>query len=442
MAQRGKGGSVGPQAPLMDAAVSRTASGVTVVTARVPQARSVSVGLWVRAGSRSEPAALNGISHFVEHLLFKGTRRRTARQISIAIEGRGGHLDAFTSEEHTCFYARATHEELPRVLDVLSDMLLASRFSAADIEKERDVIMEEIVMYRDQPQQLVQDILMESLWPRHALGLPIVGTPESVGRIRRADILAYVREQYRAGRLVLAFAGALEPADCVRLTERYFARVLTGGTVSPWRGGRRASPGEPVTVVARDTEQGQLALGFRLFGYGDPRRHALKILNAILGDNMSSRLFQAVRERYGLAYSIHSAPTLFNECGFLGIYAGMETGRMLRTLEVILRELRRLRSQPVPALELRRAKDYMIGQLRLSLEGTTPQMMWLGENFMVTRRFISPEQVIASMEAVTAEEVRALAGACLRPEALRLAAVVPEASAALETALRRSSAGL
>ena len=418
--------------PMMDVATSRHADGMRVVSARIPYVQSVSVGVWIRTGSRGEPQCLNGVSHFLEHLLFKGTHKRTARQITYAVEGRGGYLNAFTSEEHTCFYARVAREELKKTLDVISDMMLSSRISATDVKRERAVIMEEITMYRDQPQQLVQDMLMGALWPRHPLGRPIVGTPESVAGLRRADVARYLRDHYTANRATVAFAGSVSHEECRELSERYFGGLPKRGRARSWPRGDRWALQHPVVLQARDTEQAQLAMGFRLFGGADKRRHALKLLSAVMGENMSSRLFQSVRERAGLAYNIYSSVNLFRECGFFGIAAGMEAGRILQVLKVICRELKRIRERPVSGAELRRARDYMIGQLRLGLEGPTPQMMWVGEDLVSRGSFLSPETTIEALRSVTTGDVQAIAREVFDPQTLSIAAISPQLTSADE----------
>ncbi len=416
--------------------VSRLDNGVRVVTAAMPHVQSVSVGVWVGAGGRGEPAEWSGISHFIEHLLFKGTRRRSARQISEAIEGRGGDINAFTQEENTCYFARVGADRTWECLDVLLDMYLNPRLAAEDIRRERDVVIEEIMMCHDQPQQLVEEALGALLWPDHPLGRPLTGSPETIKRVGRPQIVAYMRERYVPGNTVVAFAGQVDHAACVRRVSDYLAG----------RPSRRVPRVQPVganlrphrlKVLGKDIEQVHVALGMRTFGRRDPRRHALKLLNVVLGENMSSRLFQVVREEEGLAYAIQSSAHLFRDSGALVVSAGLDTGRCDRAMELIVRELARLRREPVGRRELGRARDYAVGQIRLGLEGTGSQMMWAGEHLLAYGEVVTPESVIDALRAVTAADVQALARTLVRPAGMSLAVVAPEPGRDAEARMRK-----
>jgi len=410
---------------LMDVRESRLENGIRVVTSSIPRVESVALGIWIGAGSRHEGHRLAGVSHFIEHLLFKGTRRRTARDISCAIEGRGGYINAFTQEECTCYYARVACEHLAQALDVLADMYARPLFAAADIVKERGVIVDEIKMYRDQPQQVVQELMTDALWQEHPLGRPVVGTPETLAGITRAALARYKRRMYVPGNTVFAFAGSLDHAACIRAVRRLAGR-WRGRRAPAWAPVGRSVAQAPLVLRGKEIEQSHLALGIRIFGRHDRRRYALRLLNAVLGENMSSRLFQIVRERHGLAYSIQSSFHLFAESGALVVSAGLDRQRTTRALELIVRELARLKEQPPGARELQRAKDYVLGQLRLGLESTSNQMMWIGDNLLAYGRFIPPETAIRQVERVTAGEVRALAGEILRPDRVSLAVLAPD----------------
>ncbi len=428
---------------LMTVRQSRTRSGARVVTSSIPHVESVALGIWVGVGSRFEPEALGGISHFTEHLLFKGTRSRSARDITIAIEGRGGYLNAFTSEEHTCYYARVGYDKLEPALEVLSDMYLRSRFESAEIEKERGVILEEIMMYRDQPRHQVQELLQEGLWPAHPLGRPIIGTPESLAGMKRATFRSFVGAHYTAPNTVVALAGRVDHDACVAAVERALRGLNGAGTKPGACPPVRARLGLRHTQFQeKEIEQTHLALGVRLFGYRDERRHALKLLSAILGENMSSRLFQIVRERHGLAYSVHSHVQLFRDSGALTVSAGLDRKRKTRALELIVKELARLRDRAVGADELRRAKDYVIGQLRLAMESTSNQMMWVGENILTRGRFTPPEETIAKLENVTAADIQKLAALILRRSAISLAVISPDLPKAEQARLQTALSGL
>lgn len=403
---------------------TRLDNGVRVVTSAVDGVESVSLGVWAGIGARYETDRLAGISHFIEHLLFKGTGRRSAREITRAIEGRGGYLNAFTQEESTCYYSRVAFNHAWRALDVLIDMYLHPALASGDIDRERGVIVEEIMMYRDQPQHAVQDKLGGALWCGHPLGRPIIGGPESLRNMRRAEIVDFKRRMYVPGNTVVSGAGRIDHADCV-------ARVREA--LSPMRPLRRprfrafadSVRQQAVAWEARDIEQAHLAMGFRCFGRLDDRRYALRILNAVLGENMSSRLFQVVRERHGLAYSIHSSAHLFQDSGALVISAGLDRARLRKALRLIVREARSMKERRVGQKELRRAKDYVVGQMRLSLESTSSQMLWLGDNLLTHGRFVPPEESIDRLQAVTAEDVCRVAAGVLRRRRTSLALIAP-----------------
>ena len=411
---------------LTDVGQSRLANGVRVITSSLPHVASVSIGIWVGVGARYEAGRVSGISHFIEHLLFKGTRRRSPRDISRAIEGRGGYLNAFTQEESTCYYARVTDDQLPKAFDVLADMYMHPRFDAADIDKERGVILEEIMMYRDQPHHVVQELLGQALWQRHALGRPVIGSPETLGRMTRRDIQAFKQRGYAPGNTVVAAAGRLDHDRCAALVARAM-RGLRKRSVPGCRSVTERVGQSPIVIERRDIEQVHLAIGFRLFGRDDERRYALRVLNAVLGENMSSRLFQVVREKHGLAYSVHSSCHLYRDSGALVISAGLDRHRYRRAQELTLRELARLKNRPVGAGELKQAKDYVIGQTRLGLESTSQQMMWVGDGLLSRGRFVPPDEAIAKLAAVTAEDVQSVARDVLLPSRASFAMVAPEA---------------
>jgi predicted Zn-dependent peptidase len=408
----------------VNVALSNLDNGLRVVAATLPHVDSVAVGIWVHTGSRHEPARLAGASHFIEHLLFKGTRRRTPHQISTDIEGCGGYLDAFTQEEDTCYYARVAREHADLALDVLCDMYLHPRLAQEDIAKERSVILDEIQMYRDQPQHVVQEMLSAALWSGHPLGRPVPGTEASLNRMTRADLAVFKSRCYVPRNTVVAAAGNITLDECAAMVRRRLGRVPAGAPPRRQATGAGARQ-QPLAFQARDVEQAHIALGFRHFGRHDPRRHALRLLNVVLGENMSSRLFQVLRETHGLAYAVQSSFTMFEETGAWGVTAGVEAGRIARSAKLIGRELRRLRDHPVPEKELRQAKDYVIGQMKLGLESTSQQMMWIGEQFLTFGRFISPERMAANLARVDASQMQQVARAVLREDRLSLSIVAP-----------------
>ncbi len=389
---------------------------------------SVSVGIWVGVGSRYEPASLNGVCHFIEHLLFKGTKKRSAREISQAIEGIGGYLNAFTSEESTCFHARACHDRFDDVLDVLVDMLLNSRFASVEIDKEREVIKEEMAMYLDEPQHQVQELLNATLWPGQPLGRPITGTTQTLDAMDRRHLLDYLRRFYVSGSTLVVAAGKITHRHAVRAVSRVARHFIRGMRASC--AAVRVDQRTPLlSLVSKKTEQTQLALGIRTCSRHDERRYALRLLNTILGENMSSRLFQVIREDRGLAYSIYSTPSFFEDTGDLVISAGLDTDNASKTLKLILQELRRLVKTPPDRAELRRARDYVNGQIDLGRESTDNQMNWVGEQLLGYGKIMRPERIKQRLGQVTAAELHAVARDFFRPERLNLALVSPLNSA-------------
>lgn len=388
----------------------------------------VSVGLWVGIGSRHEPAELNGICHFIEHLLFKGTARRSAREISQSVEGIGGYLNAFTSEETTCFHARACHDRFDELLDVLQDMLLNSQFAPIEIAKEREVIKEEIAMYLDEPQHRVQELLNATLWPDEALGRPITGTPETLDTLKRRQLVSYLRSHYVSGSTLVVAAGNIKHSAAVRSVKRY-ARRFTVGQGSRCKPVQAPQKSPRLALFTGKIEQTQLALGIRTCSRHDERRYALRLLNTILGENMSSRLFQIIREDRALAYSIYSTPSFFHDTGDLVISVGLDTDNLPSVLRLIMRELRRLAQTPPTPGELRRARDYVNGQIDLGRESTDNQMNWVGEQLLGYGNIMHPEKIQRRLGLVTAIEIRATANDFFRPERLNLALVSPMKSA-------------
>lgn len=416
--------------------ITQLKNGLTVATAEMPHMASVSLGIWIGVGSRYEPAALNGACHFIEHLLFKGTKRRSPKEISESVEGIGGYLNAFTSEEFTCFHARASADRFGDLLEVLVDMLLNSKFAPLDIRKERDVIKEEVAMYLDQPQHQVQELLNATLWPDQPLGRPITGTNQSLDALQRESLLRYLKQNYVTGSTVIAAAGKLEHRKIVKAVQRFSSHFKTGQR--PKFAAATFSQMRPaVNLLTKKTEQTQLALGIRTCSRHDPRRFALRLLNAILGENMSSRLFQIIREDRGLAYSIYSTPSSFQDVGDLVISAGLDTDHLQQTLKLIVRELRRMTEKLPDAAELRRARDYVIGQTDLALESTDNQMNWVGEQLLSYGKIIQADEIKRRLLRVSPGQIRSVAREFFRSERMNLALVSPLKSvAALEKVLR------
>lgn len=416
--------------------ITELPGGVRVVTVALPHVQSVTLGVMAGIGSRYETRRNAGVSHFIEHLLFKGTEKRSAQAITRAIEGRGGYLNAFTQEESTCYYARIPYNHLRGALDVLCDMYLNPRLAARDIERERGVIVEEILMYRDQPGHVVEEMLGEALWQGHPLGRPIIGYPETLARMDSVEIEKYLQRHYVSGNTVVAVAGRLEHEVCVGWVADKFAAL-------PVRPRSKCKPVTPAVAQQKcffskkPIEQAHLELGFRCFGRHDARRYALRVLSTIMGENMSSRLFQKVREKRGLAYSIHTQAHFFNDSGAWVVSAGLDRKRYVKALSLIIDELLRIREQPPGHAEMARAKDYMLGHLRLAMESTSHHMMWGADNVMNYGRFIPPGEVMEAVKAVTAADVSAVAAGLLHSDAVSLAVLTPDLSAEQEKKMQQ-----
>jgi predicted Zn-dependent peptidase len=374
----------------------------------MPHAETVAVGIWAGVGGRHEPAKLNGISHFIEHLLFKGTARRSARRIMEEVEGVGGDMNAYTAEERTCYYATAPAEYLPRLCNVLSDLYLNPRFAPADIERERGVIAEEILMYHDEPSSHVQEMLNQNHWPGHAIGRPLTGTIETIGRLGKQDFLDYRTSHYHTGTTVVSAAGRLRHEDVVE-------RV--GGLLESLPKGRKVRTGPPpsparkarVVIDRRDTQQTQLALGVAAISHHDPRRYALQILHVLLGGNASSRLFQELREKRGLCYSVSTHPSFFEDTGMLNVSLGLDQKNIEKSLRLIRAAFAEMKARLPRVAELRRAKEYVVGASRMALERASSQNARLGGSVLAYGRIVDPDDAHARLRAVTAEEVQAAA---------------------------------
>lgn len=404
--------------------VSRHKTGLTVVTAEMPHMASISLGIWVGVGGRYEPAQLSGVSHFIEHLLFKGTRNRSAKQISQDVEGIGGYLNAFTTEELTCFYSKACHDRFHELLEVLMDMFLNSTFDPVEIEKERNVIKEELAMYLDQPQHHVIELLNETLWPDHPLGRSLTGTTETLDRMNRFRLIKFQRRNYVSGGTLISAAGRLKHDKVVKAVSA-FAKRLPLGQRPAFTPAAEDQETPRLRLFTKETQQTQLALGIRACSRHDQRRFALRLLSTVLGENMSSRLFQVLREDHGLAYSVCSSLSFYDDAGALVISAGLDTDNLRGAMKLVTAELNRLKKSLVTTSELRRARDYLIGQIDLSLESTENQMMWLAEQMLGYGRIVPPSHIKECLCSVRAADLRAVACEFLRPDRMSLALVSP-----------------
>ncbi len=404
--------------------VTNLKNGIRVVAVPMKERKSVAVGIWVQVGGRHEEPRLSGVSHFLEHIVFKGTRSRTANQIKESIEGVGGSMNAFTSEEYTCFLAKIAHKHFENVFDVLSDMVLSASIAEADLQKERTVIMEEVKMTQDQPSQLVDELLSEIVWPNHALGRPIAGTLKSVAGLSRSDIVGYRDRYYQPNFITVVAAGDIDQAALVKVAEKNFTGAK--GDEAPALDIFRVQQEKPVVkIFQKSTEQTHLSLALHAFCKDHHQEYTLDILNVILGGNMSSRLFNEVREERGLAYDVGSFVRRYHETGAFVVSAGVDNQKAPQALEVILKELKKISTEPVSPEELRRAKDFYLGQLDLGLENSMNQMLWVGENIVTLNKYRTPDEVTQRVEQVSLEDVRRVAQSLFKTNSLNLAMVGP-----------------
>ena len=398
--------------------------GARLVVDPMPERHSTSVVLMFAGGSRLEDDRLGGVSHFIEHLYFKGTRRRpTSKEIADAIEGVGGFINASTDKELTAYWARVPSEHMRLGIDVLFDIVTDSRLDPADVEKERMVILDELRMYQDQPQDLVQNLFEELIWPNHPLGRDIAGTEDSVSRLTRDDILEYVDAHYRLPNLVVGAAGALDAGETVDLVARGLSlRADADGEDGIGSPGPLDRP--HVLIRRRDTEQAHICLGARALSYLDPDRYALDLLNTVLGEGMSSRLFLNIRERLGLAYDVHSFTQKHRDTGYLGVYIGVEPKKAVDAVNAVMDELRRIGEAEVSAEELARAKEFTKGRLRLELETTNGVAFWLTYQELLLGGIKTLEEELELVDAVTAADV-ARAGRRVMEGPLQMAVIGP-----------------
>jgi predicted Zn-dependent peptidase len=396
----------------------------------MPSSQTAAVGIWCGVGARHEAARVGGVSHFLEHLLFKGTKKRSARQISEEVEGVGGDLNAYTAEERTCYYAAASADHFTRITEVLTDMYSHSRLAPAEVERERGVIVEEIEMIRDEPAQHVHELLTGETWRGDSLGRPITGTKKSLAAITRSDLLTHLKNHYHAGRTILTAAGAVEHDELVALAGRFLGK-LSGKPGSSKRSAarsmtppaRQTSP--RILIERRETQQTQIAMSFRGTGASDPRRYAVNLLHVILGGNMSSRLFQELREHRGLCYSVSTSLSTHSDCGAFEITIGLDGTNVAKALKLILRECRQIAEKGPSVSELRRARDYTIGTSRMALERAATQNYRLGSSLLTYGKIVPPEEVYSHLAKVTASAVQKTAAQILQNKTLSLAMVGP-----------------
>jgi len=399
-------------------------SGLKVVSYTMPQANSVALGVWVATGGRYENMKNRGISHFVEHLLFKGTKTRTAAEIKNSIEGIGGILNGFTSEEVTCYLAKVLGRYLDLGVDILSDMVLNAKFDPRDVEKERFVILEEVKMYRDHPDQYVYELLGELLWPKQTLGIPLIGTFETIKSLKRDDLVRYKNESYNPANVTVVACGNVRHGSFVTTCNKIFSKARS----------RKYHGFEKMKVTQRnfksnlfrkETEQTHIAIGFHSISRKSPSRYAMELLNIALGANMSSRLFHEIREKRGLAYHISSHVRYYADGGVVTVEAGVDNKKLVKAIDLTLKELEKIRKAPITKKELERAREYYQGHLAFLVEDTADHMLWLGEKIVTHDEPVDIDVITDNIRKVKLEDTLALAAETFKRENLNIAIVGP-----------------
>ena len=396
-------------------------SKANLVVEEIPYVRSVAIGVYIKVGSRHEDLHLSGASHFIEHMLFKGTDRRSAREIAESFEGIGGQLNAFTSKEYTCVYARTLDEYLDNALDIIFDMLFHSSFTPKDFETEKGVIVEEINMYEDAPDDLVHDIFSQQLWQGHSMGRPILGTVDSVQGFKREEIYSFYQEAYIPANMIIAIAGNVDANKVKEQVESYLNLDMPDGTHFI-----NTEIGDYVPfikTVAKDTEQVQICLGLPGISYQDKRRYTQNIMNSILGGGISSRLFQTIREELGLAYSVYSFPSSYSDTGSYIIHIGTGPGKVAQFFEALHAEIDKFRQEGVITGEVERTRQLIKSSMLMGMESVMNRMNRLGRSILMHGKIISVDEVLQQIDVITPEKVNHFAAEILDLSSFSLAAV-------------------
>jgi predicted Zn-dependent peptidase len=393
-------------------------NGLIVLTERMDHLRSVAMGVWIKSGSRCEPAETNGISHFVEHMLFKGTRSRSAQVIAREMDAIGGNLDAFTGKETICFNVKSLSDHVPIALDILGDLVLNPVFAPPDIERERGVILEEIKIDEDNPDVLVQELFTQSFWKGHPLGWPILGTTETVGRLSQNQLFDYHGGRFHAGNMVFSAAGLLDHDEFVAAIAEKFSSLSIGEPLT------ELSAPEPTPLIVlrnkKALEQVQICMGVPAPPITDENRYSALVLNTVLGGGMSSRLFQTIREERGMVYSIYSDLSPYRDTGTLCVYAGTSANKTLEVVNLVLAEFRNLKEIPLSGEELKRAKDQLKGNILLGLESSNSRMANLARQEMYFHKFFTVDELIARIDEVDSAKVQAMAQRLFDPERIAI----------------------
>lgn len=401
-------------------------NGIRVAAVPLKERKSISVGVWVHVGGRDENKITSGVSHFLEHLVFKGTKTRSANDIKESVEGVGGSLNAFTSEEYTCFYAKCAERNFDRVFDVLADMTLNATLKPEDIEKERTVILEEIKMTQDQPAEIADELLAEVVWPNHALGRPIAGTLETVSALQMEQIRQHRDYFYEPSFLTIVAAGAIDAKRLFENSEKQFGHSNKQNAAKKVDVFKSAQAKPVFRMFDKKTEQTHISIGLHALPKNHPDEYILDMLHIILGGNMSSRLFNEVREERGLAYEIGTFVRKYHETGIFGVSAGIDNAKSQEAVSVIIQELGKAAKTFVREDELTRAKEFYLGQLDLGLESTMNQMLWVGDSVNSLGRIKTYEEVMQAVQKVTLERIQEMAKQVFKIERLNLAVVGPK----------------
>jgi predicted Zn-dependent peptidase len=403
---------------------TRLPNGLNIILAPMSSRKSTSVSVWIKTGGRYENLNELGLSHFIEHLVFRGTKNRNALEIKQSIEGIGGHLNAFTSEECTCFYAKVPPLYTQRALEVLCDMAHNPLFNNSDIKKEKGIVKEEIRMYKDMPQHHVHDLLHEIMWPQHPLGRPLAGTCKSVDKLNQHIINAYHKRYYNPNNMVISISGKINDKQIIAEIKKIYTKIKKG-TAKKYIQFKPKQTKAQIKLLNKKTEQSHLLLGFHAPKRNSRMRYALSVLSTILGGNMSSRLFEHVREQKGLAYQISSSLRKFDETGAIIIDAGVKNKKMLEAFNIILNELSLIKTELVPKNELQSAKEFICGQLLLHLDSTMNNALWMGEKILLSDKASDINKIIKKIMSVTANEIQRTAESIFKQSNLNLALIGP-----------------
>ncbi len=399
-------------------------NGLRIVMHSMPNMKSVALGIWIKTGGRYESVENKGISHYLEHLLFKGSKKYSYRQLKESIEGKGGTLNGFTSEEATCYLVKLPYRYLDLGLDILSDMVINPLLPEIEVEKERSVILEELKMYRDLPQSYVYELLDQLLWPNHVLGMSIIGSMESINKIKKKDLYLYRNNYYTPLNIVVSIAGSFEPDKFVEKTKGVFS-CLKDRNVNKFLGVKDKQPEAQFNFLHKDTEQTHIALGFHGFKRSHPLKYAQGLLHVILGANMSSRLFNVVREKEGLAYEIGTQVKLFEDTGAFLVHAGIDNRKVGKAIAVILNELKKIGDRLVTEDEFKRAKEFYLGQLELALEDTMDHMLWIGESIVMLDKTYTLDEFTQEIRSLKREDIRKVAQYLFVENKINLAVIGP-----------------